>query len=56
MRIPNLNVSDSITRTLRELESQRLKLDKQISTGQKLSLPEDDGMRMGQAIKLDSEK
>jgi len=35
MRIPNLNVSDSITRTIRDLDAQRLKLDKQISTGQK---------------------
>jgi len=56
MRIPNLNVSDSITRTIRDLELQRLKLDKQISTGQKISLPEDDGMRIGRVIQLDSEK
>ena len=56
MRIPDLNRSDSITRTIRDLESQRLKLDKQISTGQKISLPEDDGMRIGRVIQLDSEK
>ena len=56
MRIPNLNVSESLTRTIRDLEMQRLKLDKQISTGQKISLPEDDGMRVGQVIQLDSEK
>ena len=56
MRIPNLNVSESLTRTIRDLEMQRLKLDKQISTGQKISLPEDDGMRVGRVIQLDSEK
>jgi flagellin-like hook-associated protein FlgL len=56
MRIPNLNVSESLTRTIRDLEMQRLKLDQQISTGQKISLPEDDGMRVGRVIQLDSEK
>ena len=56
MRIPNLNVSNSITQTIRDLEMQRLKLDKQISTGQKISLPEDDGLRMGRVIQLDTDK
>ena len=56
MRIPNPNVSESLTRTIRDLEMQRLKLDQQISTGQKISLPEDDGMRVGRVIQLDSEK
>jgi len=56
MRIPNLNVSDSITRTIRDLDAQRLKLDKQISTGQKISLPEDDGLLMGRVIQLDTDK
>ena len=56
MRLPNLSVSDSITKTIRELDLQRFKLDKQISTGQKITLPEDDGMRLGRVIKLDTEK
>ena len=56
MRLPNLSVSDSITKTIRDLDLQRFKLDKQISTGQKITLPEDDGMRLGRVIKLDTEK
>ena len=55
MRIPDLNVSDSVNRTIRDLEFQRLKLDKQITTGQKITLPEDGGLKISQAIKLDSE-
>lgn len=56
MRIPNLNVSESVTQRIRELDLQRIKLDKQISTGQKITLPEDDGLRMSRVIKLDSQK
>ena len=56
MRIPDLNISDTVNRTIRDLELKRLKLDEQISTGQKITLPEDDGMRIGRVIKLDSEK
>ena len=56
MRLPNLSVSDSITNTIRNLDLQRYKLDKQISSGQKITLPEDDGMRLGRVIQLDTEK
>ena len=56
MRLPNLSVSDSITNTIRTLDLQRFKLDKQISSGQKITLPEDDGMRLGRVISLDTEK
>ena len=56
MRLPNLSVSDSITKTIRDLDIQRFKLDKQISSGQKITLPEDDGMRLGRVIKIDTEK
>ena len=56
MRLPNLSVSDSITNTIRNLDLQRYKLDKQISSGQKITLPEDDGMRLGRIISLDTEK
>ena len=56
MRLPNLNVSDSITSTIRDLDRQRFMLDKQISSGQKITLPEDDGMRLGRVISIDSEK
>lgn len=56
MRIPNLSVSDSITRTIRDLELKRFELDQQISTGQKIKYPEDDGLRVGKLINLESEK
>ncbi len=56
MRLPNLSVSDSISNTIRSLDLQRYKLDKQISSGQKITLPEDDGMRLGRVIDLDTEK
>ena len=56
MRLPNLSVSDSITNTIRRLDLQRYKLDQQISSGQKITLPEDDGMRLGRVINLDTEK
>ena len=45
MRIPNLNVSSNVTNTIRELDQQRFTLDRQISTGQKITYPEDDGIR-----------
>ena len=56
MRIPNLSVSENVTETIRRLDRQRLELEQQISDGQKITLPEDDGMRMGRVIKLDTEK
>ena len=56
MRLPNLSVSDSITNTIRSLDLQRYKLDQQISSGQKITLPEDDGMRLGRVISIDTEK
>jgi flagellin-like hook-associated protein FlgL len=56
MRIPNLNVSQSVTQKIRDLDLERFKLDKQITTGQKISLPEDDGLSMSRVIQLDSTK
>lgn len=56
MRLPNLSVSDSIIRTIQELNNDRFKLDQQISSGQKIALPEDDGMRMGRVIELETHK
>ena len=46
MRIPNLSVSSNVTKTIRDLELKRFELDQQISSGQKLKLPEDDGLRV----------
>ena len=56
MRIPNLNVSQSVTQKIRDLDLERFKLDKQITTGQKISLPEDGGLTMSRVIQLDSTK
>lgn len=56
MRIPNISVSDNVTRTIRDLELKRFELDQQISTGQKIKLPEDDGLRVGRLIGLESDK
>ena len=56
MRIPDLSVSSNVTDTIRDLNQQRIKLDKQISSGQKIALPEDDGMTMGRIIDLETQK
>ena len=56
MRLPNLSVSDNVTNTIRSLDLQRYELDRQISSGQKLSKPEDDGMRVGRLIRVDAQK
>jgi flagellar hook-associated protein 3 FlgL len=56
MRIANLSTTQNITRTIREMDQERLKLEEQVSSGQKITLPEDDGMRMGRLIELDTEK
>ena len=56
MRIPDLNVSQSVSQRIRELDLERFKLDKQITTGQKISLPEDGRLTMSRTIQLDSQK
>ena len=56
MRLPNITSSDAIIQKIKELDQQRFKLDAQISSGQKLTLPEDDGMRLGRVIQLETQK
>ena len=56
MRIPDLNVSQSVSQRIRELDLQRFKLDQQITSGQKFIYAEDDGSKMSRTIKLDSQK
>ena len=56
MRIPNLNVSTNVTNTIRDLDQQRFKLDRQISTGQKITYPEEDGIKAGRLIQSDALK
>lgn len=56
MRIPDLNVTQSVTQRIRDLDLQRFKLDQQITTGQKITYAEDDGSTMSRTIQLDSQK
>jgi len=56
MRIPDLNVTQSVTQRIRDLDLQRFKLDQQISTGQTITHAEDDGSKMSRVIQLDSQK
>jgi flagellin-like hook-associated protein FlgL len=56
MRIPDLNVSQSVSQRIRELNLERFKLDQQITSGQKITYAEDDGSGMSRTIKLDSQK
>ena len=56
MRLPNISVSENVTNTIRSLDMQSYELDRQISSGQKLSHPEDDGMRIGKLIRVDAQK
>jgi flagellin-like hook-associated protein FlgL len=56
MRLPNLTSSNAITSKIRDLDQQRFKMDRQITSGQKLRLPEDDGMRLGRVIRLETQK
>ena len=56
MRIPNLSVTNNITKTISDLNKERIKIDQQISSGQKIALPEDDGMTMGRIIDLETQK
>ncbi|MEL0098745.1 MAG: hypothetical protein VW907_04245, partial [Opitutae bacterium] len=56
MRIPDLNVTQSVTQRIRDLDLKRFKLDQQITTGQKITYAEDDGSTMSRTIQLDSQK
>ena len=56
MRIPDLNVTQSVTQRIKDLDLQRFKLDQQITTGQKITYAEDDGSIMSRTIQLDSQK
>ena len=54
--MPNISSSNSIIQKIKELDQQRFKLDAQITSGQKLTLPEDDGMRLGRVIQMETQK
>ena len=51
-----MNVTQSVTQRIRDLDLQRFKLDQQITTGQKITYAEDDGSTMSRTIQLDSQK
>jgi len=56
MRISSNTVSDSIVRQIQQLSSQQAKLQNQVSTGQRISLPEDDPAAVGRVLNLESER
>lgn len=55
MRISSNNVSDAIVRQIQNLSNQQAKLQNQVSTGQRISQPEDDPAAVGRVLNLESE-
>jgi flagellar hook-associated protein 3 FlgL len=55
MRISSNNVSDAIVRQIQQLSSQQAKLQNQVSTGLRISQPEDDPAAVGRVLNLESE-
>jgi flagellar hook-associated protein 3 FlgL len=55
MRIATSTISDSVLAQLQKLSTQQAKMQTQVSTGQKLSQPEDDPAAFGRVITLDTE-
>ncbi len=56
MRVPNVTTSENILDVIRKMDRRQLQLQQQISDGQKITLPEDDGMKMGRLIRMETEK
>jgi flagellar hook-associated protein 3 FlgL len=56
MRITNNTVSQSIVGQIQQLGSQQAKLQTQVSTGQRISQPEDDPAAVGRVLGLQSEQ
>ena len=56
MRIASNTVSDNIVRQIQQLSSQQAKLQNQVSTGQRISQPEDDPAAVGRVLNLESER
>ena len=56
MRLPNVTTSENILDVIRKLDRRQLDLQKQISDGQRITLPEDDGMKMGRLVRMETEK
>lgn len=56
MRISSSTVSENIVRQIQQLSSQQAKLQNQVSTGLRISQPEDDPAAVGRVINLESEQ
>lgn len=56
MRIASHTVSESIVRQIQQLSSQQAKLQNQVSTGLKISQPEDDPAAVGRVLNLESDQ
>jgi flagellar hook-associated protein 3 FlgL len=55
MRIATSTISESVLAQLQKLSTQQAKMQTQVSTGQKLTLPEDDPSAFGRVVALDTE-
>ncbi len=55
MRVASNTISDSIIRQIQMLTEQQAKLQNQVSTGQRISQPEDDPAAVGRVLNLQSE-
>jgi flagellin-like hook-associated protein FlgL len=56
MRIANVTTSENLLDVIQKLDRRQLDLQQQISDGQKITLPEDDGMKMGRLVRMETEK
>ncbi|MBG31373.1 MAG: hypothetical protein CMI31_15460 [Opitutae bacterium] len=56
MRVPNVTTSENLLDVIKKLDQRQLNLQKQISDGQSITLPEDDGMKMGRLVRMETEK
>ena len=56
MRVPNVTTNENLLEIIQKLDRRQLNLQQQISDGQMITLPEDDGMKMGRLVRMDTEK
>ena len=56
MRVATSTVSDTIVRQIQLLSNQQSKLQNQVATGQRISLPEDDPAAVGRVLNLETEQ
>jgi len=55
MRVSSNTISDEIVRQIQQLTSQQAKLQGQVASGQRITLPEDDPAAVGRVLNLQSE-